>query len=188
MTTLATTLMTAEEFAELPDPADGSRLELVRGEVVTMPPPSGYHGQCCAEIGFHLRTYGGTGPTRRGHVTSNDSGVRLESDPDTVRGPDVAYWDKERLPQMPRTGYPAVAPDLVVEVMSPSDVFTKVMAKVQQYLDAGVRLVWVAVPEDQAVAVYSPGGRPVRLLTAADTISGEDVLPGFTCPVAGFFP
>jgi Uma2 family endonuclease len=178
-------LLTAEEFAKLPDPPDGSRQELVRGEVVTMPPPGGYHGIVCSRVDRRVGVY--VENNDLGHVTCNDSGVILDRDPDTVRGPDVAFWSRERLPAFPRTGYPQIAPDMVAEVMSPSDVFSKVMAKVRQYLTAGVRLVWILVPDDQSMTVYRPNGTYTHL-TAADPITGEDVLPGFSCPVAQFFP
>ena len=124
---------------------------------------------------------------KAGFATSNDSGVILARNPDTVRGPDLAYWSRERLPERPRGGYPSVPPDLAIEVLSPSDVFTKVHAKVQEYLKAGVRLVWVFVPEDRSVAVFR-SGKDSSILYNGDVLSGEDVLPGFSCPVAEVFP
>jgi Uma2 family endonuclease len=178
-------LLTAEEFARLPQPEDGSQQELVNGVVITMPPPSFYHGLCCNRIGRKLGNF--VDEARAGFVTNNDSGVILARDPDTVRGPDVAFWGRERLLEPPREGYPSIPPDLVVEVLSPSDVFTKVQRKVQQYLRAGVRLIWVVVPEDRSVAVYRPGQEP-RILSDGEVLGGEDVLPGFSCPVADLFP
>jgi Uma2 family endonuclease len=178
-------LLTAEEFARLPQPEDGSQQELVNGVVITLPPPSFYHGQVCSKIDRKLGVF--VEANQRGWITCNDSGVILARDPDTVRGPDVAFWGRERLPEPPQEGYPSIPPDLVVEVLSPSDVFTKVQRKVQQYLHAGVRLVWIVVPEDRSVAVYRPGQEP-RILSNGEVLSGEDVLPGFSCPVAELFP
>jgi len=183
--TTAPRLLTAEEFANEPQPEDGSQQELLNGVIVTMPPPSFYHGRCCNRIGKKLGNY--ADDHSLGFVTNNDSGVILSRNPDTVRGPDVAYWSTTTLPEPPREGYPTVVPDLAVEVLSPSDVFTAVQRKVQQYLRAGVRLVWILVPEDRSVTVFRTGREPL-LLANGDTIDGEDVLPGFTSLVAELFP
>src|SRR5262249_29535911 len=148
------TLLTAEQFASLPQPEDGSLQELVRGVIETMPPPGFLHGVCGNRVGRKVGNF--VDDNRLGFVTNNDSGVIVERAPDTVRGPDVAYWSRERLPSPPRQGYPDVAPDLVVEVLSPNDLFLRVMRKVQEYLRAGVRLVWVVVPEDRSVSVLAP--------------------------------
>jgi Uma2 family endonuclease len=177
--------LSAEEFAELPEPADGTQQELVRGKVVVMPPPSGYQGAVCSRIVRRLSTW--IEDRELGILTSNDSGVILERDPDTVRAPDLAFFSKERLPNFPRTGYPAVPPDLAIEVLSPSDVFLRMLGKVEMYLRAGVRLVWVIVPEDNGVSVHVPDA-PVRVLTADDVLDGGAVLPGFSCPVRQLFP
>src|SRR5690242_6329965 len=82
--------VTVAEFERMPDPADGSKLELVRGEVIVMPPPKGKHGICCSEIAWLLKNF--VKPAKLGWVTTNDTGVVLERGPDTVRGPDVAFW------------------------------------------------------------------------------------------------
>jgi Uma2 family endonuclease len=181
----AVRLLTAEEFAELPNPADDSQQELVKGVIVTMPPPSFYHGLCCIEIGSRLRNH--AREHNAGFVVGNDSGVVVARNPDTVRGPDVAIFSRERLPEPPRKGYPGVPPDLAVEILSPSDVFTRVQQKVQEYLNAGLRLVWILVPEDRSVAVFR-AGKQSSVLFNGETLVGEDVLPGFSCPVAELFP
>ena len=186
MSTIATIpLMTAEDFALLPSPEDGTQQELVQGVLITMPPPSNYHGLCCNEIVFRLNVH--IRPLKLGHVAINDGGVLLSRKPDTVRGPDIAFWSRERMPEPPRKGYAEIAPDLVVEVMSPSDVFTQLLRKVQQYLRAGTREVWIAVPEDRSVAVCRPGKEQV-ILSNGETLTGGDVLPGFSCLVADLFP
>jgi Uma2 family endonuclease len=96
-----------DEFARMPDPADGSRQELVRGVIETMPPPSFYHGRCCSRIDRKLGIF--IDENQLGYLTGNDSGVILEHDPDTVRGPDIAFWSRDRLPDPPQQGYPSVA-------------------------------------------------------------------------------
>ena len=186
MSTVSTPrLLTVEEFALLPSPEDGSQQELVNGVVVTMPPPSFYHGQVCSKIDRKLGVFIET--NRLGCIASNDSGVILSHAPATVRGPDIAFWSRERMPEPPRKGYAEIAPDLVVEVLSPSDVFTQSVVKVQEYLDAGTREVWLAIPDDRSVAIYRPGQVQV-ILSNGETLTGGEVLPGFSCLVADLFP
>src|SRR5262249_12041261 len=158
MSTAAQKLITAEEFFRMPDPPDGSKQELVRGVIITMPPPGGRHGACCSRIA--RRMAGHVEDNQLGVVTSNDTGFISERDPDTVRGPDVAFWRKERLPEVPE-GYIEIPPDLAVEVVSPNDHFTRVQKKVTHYLTHGVRLLWVVDPEDRSVSVYRPD-QPLR--------------------------
>jgi Uma2 family endonuclease len=184
MATVGKRLLTAEEFARLPDPPDGSRQELVRGEVITMPPPGGRHGVCCAKVGRRLGNF--VEDNRLGTVTSNDTGFVSERDPDTVRGPDVSYWSKERLPEVP-DGYIEVPPDLAVEVISPSDHYSRIQGKVRHYLGRGVRLIWVVDPEDRSLTVYR-SRQQATILEEGETLSGEDVLPGFSCRVADLLP
>jgi Uma2 family endonuclease len=185
MSSVATPLMTAEEFARLPQPADGSRQELVRGRVVTMPPPGFRHGRVQLLIGAALTNYADANGMGQ---TTVESGLQTESDPDTVRGPDVAYWSKERIPldQAP-TGYPEVAADLCVEVLSPNKRKASTNAKIREYFTRGVRLVWVVDPEARTVTIYHQPGDG-RVLWDDSTLTGEDVLPGFSCEVARFFP
>src|SRR5580700_6085443 len=102
MSTVQQPLLTIADFERLPDPPDGSKLELVRGEVVVMPPPKGRHGICCSQIAWLLKNF--TTPAKLGWVTTNDTGIVLERDPDTVRGPDVAFWSITRQPTIPE-GY-----------------------------------------------------------------------------------
>lgn len=177
-------LLTADEFFRLPEPADGSKQELVRGEIVTIPRPQFRHGEVQASIASLLVTYARS--KKLGRVTV-ESGVVTEEDPDTVRGPDVAFWSTVRFPnaEIPET-YPRSPADLVVEVLSPHDSRRKMVAKVREYLTHGTRLVWVADPEDRTVTVYSQTGEG-RVLWDDKTITGEDVLPGFECRVAEFF-
>ena len=178
-------LLTAEEFARLPQPEDDSLQELVNGVVVTVPPSSFHHGRVCMELVMRL---GDCVEDRSvGVVTCNNSGVILGRNPDTVRGPDLAFWSHERMPDPPRHGYATVAPDLAIEVLCASDTFGMVHFKVRQYLDAGVRLVWIIDPEANAVVVFRPGPGST-ILANGETLSGEDVLPGFSCPVAELFP
>jgi Uma2 family endonuclease len=176
-------LITAKEFARMPD--DGTIQELVRGRIVRMPPPIPYHGQICVEfvlaLGEFVRSHG------LGRIVANDSGVVTERDPDTVRGADVCYYSKARLPnELPHDQYADVVPDLVVEVRSPSDRWRKILAKVGEYLSAGVTVVIVADPTTSSVLVYRDEGSP-QTFGPNDSLTIPDLLPGFSAPVARFF-
>jgi Uma2 family endonuclease len=183
MATVQQKLITAEEFLKMPDPPDGSQQELVRGAIITMPPPQGKHGVCCSNVNHALVSF--VRPRKLGWVTSNDAGFISERDPDTVRGPDVAYWSKDRVPQIPE-GYFEVPPDLAVEVVSPNDSASKLNEKIRHYLQRGVRMVWVIDPELRSASVYRTWAQP-RNLEETESIDGEDVLPGFSCRVADLF-
>lgn len=177
-------LLTAEEFAQLPDPSDGSQQELVNGVIITMPPARGPHGSCCLTIGSSIFMH--VKANKLGRVFSNDTGFILQRDPDTVRGPDVAFWKTERLPEVPVEEYISVPPDLAIEVLSPSDRPLQLQNKVTSYQECGVALIWVVDPIDRAVGVYRLG-RAAQILTENDTLNGEDILPGFTLPVRELF-
>jgi Uma2 family endonuclease len=184
MTTTAVKLLTAAEFARMPEPPDGAKEELVRGVIVTMPAPGFRHGVCQTNIASLLHTHARA--TRCGRVTV-ESGLQTEFDPDTVRGPDVAFWSNERLPldQMPEV-YPDAAADLVVEIQSPSSRRRTTQEKIREYLNRGVRMIWVVDPEVRSVTIYRQPSEG-RLLWEDATLTGEDVLPGFQCRVAEFF-
>src|SRR5260370_2185403 len=182
MATVAQKLITAEEFLQMPEPPEGSNQELVRGEVITMPPPGGLHGACCSKTDYRLQHYAEV--NQRGVVTAN-AGIITERDPDSVRGPDVAYWSRERLPEVP-VGYIETPPDLAVEVLSPGTRMRQLRNKIREYFNRGVRMVWVLDPEDRTVTVYRTPDEG-RGLHESATLSGDDVLPGFSCRVAELF-
>lgn len=177
-------LLTAEEFFLLPDPLDGSQQELVRGEIITMPPPGGMHGVSCLKAGRRIGNF--VEDNDRGVVTSDDTGFITERGPDSVRGPDVAFWSKERLPIVP-VGYIEISPDLLVEVLSPSNTSRQIRAKLQEYFAKGVRLVWVLAPEDRTLTIYRTLEEG-RVLHDTAMVTGEDVLPGFECRVSDLLP
>jgi Uma2 family endonuclease len=177
-------LITAEEFARMPDPPDGSRQELVRGVIETMPPPGGLHGACCSRVARRLGNF--VEDHGLGQIFTNDTGFVSERDPDTVRGPDVSFWSKDRLSVVP-VGYIQVPPDLAVEVVSPDDHFSRIGKKVREYLARGVRLIWVVDPMDRSVTVYR-SLKDLHVLTETETLEAGDVVPGFSCRVADLFP
>jgi Uma2 family endonuclease len=184
MATVAKKLITVEEFGRLPDPADGSQQELVRGEIVTMPSPRGRHGFCCVKVVRHVGNF--VDDHNLGTVVCNDTGFILERDPDTVRGPDISFWSRERLPSLPEE-YIEIPPDLAIEVISPSDVFSQVQRRVRDFLASGVRIVWLIDPQNRTASIHR-NGKPAQELNESDTLTGEDVLPGFACKVAELLP
>ena len=176
-----TTRMTLEQLERLPEDERG---ELIRGEWRPMCPPGLEHGEIALTTGTVLRAW--VKPRGLG-VVFVESGFTLGREPDTVVGPDVAFLRAERLPpsdQYARFG-PA-APDLAVEIVSPSDSAADVEEKVRLYLDAGTSLLWVVEPRRRTVTVYAPD-RPPRVLAEGDTLDGGDVLPGFSCKVSDLF-
>jgi len=176
-------LMTAEELFLLPD--DGMEHELVRGELRTMPPPGFRHEEIAAEV---LLVFRGFVKAHKLGWAVGGPGFRIERHPDTVRAPDFAFIAAGRLPAgPPPVAYPDLAPDLIVEVVSPSDTAGKVQEKIEEWLRAGVRLALVLYPDTRSVAVYR-GPSDIRLLGPEDALDGGEVLPGFTCPVRDLFP
>jgi Uma2 family endonuclease len=174
-------LITIAEYEKLPE-EDAYRDELVRGRLVRSPRPASLHGRVLIRLARRLDEYAEAGG--RGVVLA-DVGVVLARDPDTVRGPDVAFFSLERIPE---SGYATSfwgPPDLAVEIASPSNRPSEVRAKVAEYLDAGVRLVWVVDPQNRSVSIHEPGGS-VSVLSESDTLAGDDVLPGFRLPLAAF--
>ena len=182
MSALATALMTAEEFAALPNPADGSRQELVRGKVIQKPPPQGRHGFVASKIDRKVGNF--VDDHKLGWIVV-ESGVILERDPDTVRGPDISFYSIERHPEPPDR-YFEIPPDLAVEVLSPDFRRSQVREKIREYVSKGVKLVWLVDPEAKTVTVYRGSLRGMEY-DESDTLDGGDVLPGFTCPIADLF-
>ena len=174
--------MTAKDLLNLKE--DGWKYELVRGELVRLSPGKPKHGKTIITVAtlvnVHVREHD------LGTVYGNDTGFIVSHDPDTVRGPDVAFVAKKRIPPEGEPDeYWDIAPDLAVEVPSDNDTRKDVQDKVTDYLNAGVRLVWVVNPKTRTVEVHVPDGKEV--LKEEDTLTGGDVLPGFSCKVADIF-
>lgn len=182
--TIQRTLLTADELLRLPD--DGSRKELVEGELRTMAPAGYEHGivagNVLLRVGNHVQA------NRLGDVVAAETGFRIGRDPDTVRAPDVGFVAAGRFPggRLPAT-FPDLAPDFLVEVVSPTDTAHEIEEKVRDWLRAGVRLLWVVYPSTRSVTVYR-SMTDVRVLKEQDSLDGADVLPGFSCRVSDLFP
>ncbi|MFI5455913.1 MAG: Uma2 family endonuclease [Isosphaerales bacterium] len=183
MSTAIQLLYTAEEFARRPDP--GYPEELVRGRIVSMPPPQARHGQVCSTVVYTLKRF--LEDHDLGHVLSNDSGVITERGPDTVRGADVSFYSYSRVPKGPLPSkYLDVPPDLVIEVRSPDDRWPRILRKVAEYLEAGVAIVGVLDPEWNTLHLYE-GDQRVRILSEHDELTLPGLLGEFRVAVSRFF-
>lgn len=175
--------MTAEELFDLPD--DDYKYELVQGELIRMAPTGGKHGVLTIRIGRILDEY--VEAHDLGACSGAETGFILQRAPDIVRAPDAAFIAKARIPEtgIPTTYWP-FAPDLAVEVLSPSDRFSAVQTKIAEYFSAGTRLAWVIEPATRTVYVYR-SAHDVQALGEDDELSGADVLPGFRYAVGRLF-
>ena len=182
-TATGTKLLTADDLLRLY--SRGVRGELIRGVLYETMPTGQEHGEIAANLVIELGGF--IKPRRLGRLTTSDSGVWLERDPDTVREPDVAFFSAEALlPGVRVTGYSETVPDLVVEIGSPGDSRRKVRDKAWMWLSYGVRLVWVVNPAKRTVDVYRPD-LAVATVLEDGFLDGADVLPGFSCAVSAVF-
>lgn len=171
---------TAEELVRLPE---GWRYEIDEGELVIMAPAGWLHDRMMARVAALLASF--VRAQGLGHVVAGESGVFLRRDPDILRAPDVAYYSPERAARIgDPVGFADVPPDLAVEIHDPSE--RDVKRKVQQYLEAGVKAVWVVDPQARTLTRYAPGGPP-RLSARLEDVIEEPVLPGFRCELRELF-
>ena len=186
MATTTATKMTADEFYEWANRPenDDRRFELDNGEVVEMPSPSELHGLVCwltsVIIGNYLFRRGS------GYACSNDSGLLVRRNPDTVRGPDLMVFLESRTADEVSKKFSERVPALVVEVYSPSDRPGEYNRRIAQYHARGIPLVWVIYPEERAVSVCRPNEFP-KFLDESDELTGNGVLPDFACRVRDLF-
>lgn len=181
-TMLDSPITTADQLFALEEP--GFRHELVRGELLRMSGPNVWHGAIVMRVGGRLEA----------HATKHELGTALGEttfvlarDPDTVRIADAAFLRAGRMPAEDEPGQILGAPDLAIEVVSPSNTYVDLHRKALQWLEHGARLVWIVEPRSRTVSIHRPD-HSGRVLTIADTLDGEDVVPGFRMPVAEVFP
>jgi Uma2 family endonuclease len=183
MKTPETKVWTDAEFMALPD--DGNRYELVKGELVNLANSGALHGYIAIILSAALFAL----------VTSRKLGVLLESSTaftmknGNKRSPDIAFFAKERLQGLEElpTSFLEGGPDLVVEILSPGNTVAEIEDKIAEYFANGTRLLWVISPGQHYVLVYRSRYEPQGLLISGDFLEGEDVVPGFTFPVADLF-
>jgi Uma2 family endonuclease len=181
-------LMTVEEFEQLPEPASGEQMELVRGVVLVAPPADTGHGRRGFKIGKLLDRF--IEAHRLGEVTG-EGGYLLAEDPDVVRAPDTAWlsFDRQERASARETGYFKGAPNLAVEIVSENDRDIDVAGKVDDYLRYGSERVWVVRPRQGTVTVHRPGG-DAHVYSAGDTLTSDDAafpVEGFRLPVSAIF-
>ncbi len=177
-------LMTAEELLRLPD--DEWCYELVEGRLVRMSPTGGRHG--CVVMALLWAVNGFVKEHHLGAVFPAETRFRIspEDGPDTVLAPGLAFVRAGREPALGAKEYPHLAPDLVAEVVSPSQGRLEMGVKAQRWLSAGVQLVWIVAPEARTVEMWRDGGL-VRIVSDEEELTGEEVLPGFAVAVADLF-
>jgi Uma2 family endonuclease len=175
-------LLTAADVERMSLP--GKQVELVRGQLIVREPPGTRHGVIAAKLGYYLSDF--VHRHGLGVVAAQDTGFKITRDPDTVRAPDVAFLGRDRADQIPARGYAEVAPDLLAEILSPDDAPAEVLAKIAEWLAAATKLVWLVDPQRSEVRVCRQDGS-LSVLRESDSLDGDDVLPGFTCPVIHVF-
>lgn len=175
MSVTSTALMTAAELMQLPD--DGFRYELINGELEKMPPPGLPHGR----IAFRLSVYLGQFILEHGlgEAFAPETGFKLTSNPDTVLAPDFAFVTNARFVEVGKTeGYGAGAPDLAVEVLSPSDRPGKVKQTIARWISFGTRQIWVVDPKYNTVTIYRSQS-DITTFSGSDYLEAPDLFPGF---------
>jgi Uma2 family endonuclease len=173
--------MTADEYLALGDIGASA---LVKGELILMS-PSGYdQGWIASNIVWALGNF--VKSKKIGRISTAEAGFFISHNPDTVRAPDVAFVRAERIPAGGQKKFFDGPPDLAVEVLSPDDRTSEVNAKIYNWLEAGCVQVWVVDPQNKTVTVYR-SRREVAVFTLEDTLTADDLLPGFSLPVAEIF-
>jgi Uma2 family endonuclease len=169
---------------DLDEIVDGGLYEFVDGQAVEKP-MGAESGEVSAALMILLGTFVRQG--KLGHMYDAQTGFQcFPNQPMLVRKPDVAFVSVARLPGKSPKGNLRIAPDLAVEVISPNDLYEEVEEKVGEYRQAGVKLIWIISPEAKTVLVRRLD-RTCAELDETGTLSGEDVIPGFSCPVAELF-
>jgi Uma2 family endonuclease len=175
--------ITADELFR--KPSDHYRYELVKGELRKMIPAGTRHGSIITRLLSALVQH--VEALALGEVFGPDTGFKIAESPDTVRAPDIAFVSKGRIPagELTEKFWPG-APDLAVEVISPTDTLYELDEKIEEYITSGVTLVWVVNPKKHTVTAYRPGAGP-EVLAESDQLDGSPVLPAFQYPIAKLF-
>ena len=174
---------TDEEFMALPK--DGHRYEIVNGELVDMGNSGALHGYICSLLVAALAS--DVLPKKLGVILDSSTAFKMKNG--DRRSPDISFFAKERLQGMTElpTGFLDGAPDLAIEVLSPGNTVEEIHDKLVEYFENGTRLAWIVHPTEHYVLVYRSAQEPDRLLKSVDSLDGEEVIPGFTFPVADLF-
>ena len=180
-----TTALTVEDLERFQAAFPDLRMELVNGEIRVMSPSGSESGAVSAK--FLIRRGGWVDDRRLGQIFDSSTGFRLPNKTKDVRSPDVSFVRAERLRQVPK-GYAELAPDLMVEVRSPSDSLTKLREKIQDFLAVGTEVGLLVDPDSRSVEVYRPGQSAPQVLRDGDMLTVPDLLPGWSVAVADLWP
>jgi Uma2 family endonuclease len=176
-------LLTADDVWQM---GEDAHVEVVRGEVREMPAAGGRHGGIGGEFAGELWLYGRE--TGSGRVFTSETGIVVSKSPTTLLVPDLLFVKFERLPDpAAMIRFFEIPPDVVLEILSPSQRFADLIEKAAMYLKFGVPLVWLVDPDRKAITALTGDG-VVRVYHSGDTLDGGDVLPGFSVPVDRLFP
>lgn len=185
MAIVATKPITAEDFFDwLNQPENEDRFELEAGEIVAMTKPGKFHGFVCGNIARILGNF--AAQRKRDYVCTNDTGTIVERDPDTVRGPDILFFEDAQSAADIGRKFADAPPSLAIEVLSPNDTHGRIMKRVNEQLAFGAPLVWVVDFDAENVTVHRPG-RSAKVVEGDQEITGEDVLADLKCQVGEFF-
>jgi len=175
------TLLTGEELAKMGDTGPS---ELIEGRLVRMSPTGSRHGRIEARLSRILDTF--VEERQLGEVQAGEVGIYTRRDPDTVRGADILFISHERLARAGSSTFLDVAPELVVEILSPDQTWSYLKKKLREYFEAGVIVVLVIDPDEHSIAAYH-SLTDIREFGEKDVLALEDVLPGFSVPLAEVF-
>ena len=187
VTVLEKQFIDADMFLEYVEQIDDRIVELVEGVIVDMSRPGWEHGEILMLIAGRIHSH--ALENELGRVAVGDTGFVLErrdDGKDTVRGLDLAFVSHERASERLSTGWTTIAPDLAVEIISPSNKASDIAKKIRQLLNAGTSLVWIVYPDLRSVTVHTADG--ATTLAESDTLTGGDILPGFEVRVSDIFP
>ena len=179
--TTSKTLVTGDELLEM---GDIGPVELINGEIIEQMPTGSRHAKIEGLITFFLINFLRT--VNLGHILTGEAGVYTQRNPDTIRAMDIGFISNERMNKAQRDGYLDVAPELIVEVMSPNDRWVDIQEKLAEYFNIGVLLVWLVDPQLEQIHVYRSLD-DVRRLTAENELTAPEILPGFAVPVTEIF-
>lgn len=180
-TLVETQLITGDELLAM---GDIGPCELIDGRIVLMSPTNIEHASLETIISWYL--HGFVTNKDLGWVLVGEVGIYIRRRPDRIRAADVAFISKQRLPTRPRRGYLTVAPELVIEIVSPDDRWEGIRKKVEEYFSIGVERVWIMEPDNKQVLVFH-SATEFQTLSEADTLKGEGILDGFEASVAKLF-
>ncbi len=174
-------LITGEEFFAM---GDIGPCELIDGRILPLSPTGMKHGAIELRLARHLANY--VDEHKLGWVLGGEVGIYTQRNPDRIRGADIVFVSKAQLPDGMQDGFLEIPPELIVEIISPSDRWQDVREKIQEYFNGGARWIWIVEPKGEQVLIYS-SPTAITQLSSSDVLRGEASLAGFEMPVEEIF-